>query len=104
MSHFQVRWAWLMKSVEDGRLSDHRIGSLYATLTDANAVIVAARKMAHAQTQGHIAWAKEECGDEPVRSSESWFEEADECAKELYYALERLDHANSQGYPPRKGA
>jgi hypothetical protein len=101
MSHYQIRWAQLIKSAEAGRLSDNTIGGLYAALADANRVIVAARGLAHAAAQGRRAVMAEDCGDAPGQSSDFWVEEANERERQLREALEQLDRANDQGYPRR---
>ncbi len=98
MSKYQTRWSSLMESVAVNRLSNNNIGSLYRALTDADAVIDAARWFAKARTQGDIAAVKEECGDAPERSSESWYEEAEEAERTMIAALEKLDIANDRGY------
>lgn len=67
-----------------------RIGEMEAYQKDANRIIIAAKGMAWASSQGDIASVHEECGDAPERSSDSWFEEAGEWEKQLYDALERL--------------
>lgn len=101
MSRYQVTWAQLIKSMQAGRMSSNTVGSLYMALEDANRVIIAAKGMAHAITQGDIAAVQEECGDGADRPSESWYEEADEWKNQMYDALEQIDRANTEGYPHR---